>query len=362
MHDRLRTTTGVGRSVFQSTRLAAEDRYQQASRALNLVHDSVVVLDRHGRITYVNHAAEELYGLTALEMVGRSGRSTLFADSKVAFDAAWREVLASGEWRGAIAQRTGRIVESRWSAVRDNTSSRIRSILIVSTQSLNTTLAAASLAHEIKNQLAGIKGVADAFLQRRRLTRREREWMEAVRQEATKIDARVRELLDISQPRVLTTSLCSLNAVVSRVVLLAIQSFVDRRVSVEFVDDTAEPLVMPLDTSRIEDAVLNLVLNAVESIDGNGHVAVRLRRSTTGNAVIEVTDTGRGIPPKIRRRIFEPLFTTKQGGTGLGLAAVRRTAAAYHGRITFRTRIGHGSTFVLTLPIGSQPSLAENRE
>ena len=362
MDDRLRTTTGVSRSVFQSTRLAAENRYQQASRALNLVRDSVVVLDCYGRITYVNQAAEELYGLTALEMVGRAARTTLFADSKVAFDAAWREVFENGEWRGAIAQRTEQIVESRWSAVRADHSSRITSVLIVSTESLNTTLTAASLAHEIKNQLAGIKGVADAFLHRSQLTHQEREWMEAVRQEAMKIDARLRELLEVSRPRVLNSVLSSLNAVVSRVVLLATESIVDRRVSIEFIDDTSEPLFMSLDSARIEDAVLNLVLNAIESIDGEGRVTVRLRGSMTGDAVIEVTDTGCGIPFGIRQRIFEPLFTTKQGGTGLGLAAVRRTTAAYHGRITFRTRIGRGSTFVLTLPIHSQPNLAENPE
>jgi two-component system sensor histidine kinase AtoS len=357
--DRLSTTTGVGRGVFQSTRLAAENRYQQASRALNLVRDSVVVLDRNGRVTYVNHAAEELYSLTALEMIGRAARTTLFADSKIAFDAAWREVLANGEWHGAIAQRTERLMESRWSALRDNHSSRVTFVLIVSKEISNT---AASIAHEIKNQLAGIKGVADAFLQRRRLTRKEREWMEAVRQEAMKIDGRLRELLDLAPGRVSKTSLCSLNSVVSRMVLLATKSIVDRQISIEFTDDTAEPIVMPLDSARIEDAVLNLLLNAIESIDGDGRVTVRLRRSLPNDAVIEVTDSGCGIPLEIRKRIFEPLFTTKQGGTGLGLVAVRRTAAAYHGRITFKTRIGRGSTFVFTLPIRSQPSLAETQE
>ena len=368
--DRIRATTGARRSVFQPPAFAAEDLYQQTITALNLVRDSVVAVDRHGRITYLNLAAEQLFGLTSLEIVGRVARSTLFADCKLAFDTAWRKVLANGEWRGTLSQRTGngveRVVESRWSAVRAKNSSRVASVLMVITETENTKLTAANLAHEIRNPLAGIKGVADAFLQGHKLTRQERQWMEAVRHEVIKIDAHLRELLDVSQSRVFVTRLCLLSDLISRVVVLAthqLRSMTDRQILIEFIDTTAEPLVMPLDPARIEDAVLNLVLNAIESIDGDGRVTICLRRSTNGaNALIEVTDTGCGIPFDVRRRMFEPLFTTKQEGTGLGLAAVRQTAAAYHGRITFKTRIGRGSTFVLILPTRSQPHLTENPE
>ena len=369
--DRIRATAGTGRSVFQPRRLAEGVRYQQASRALDLVRDSVVALDPHGRITYVNPAAEELYSLTSVEIVGRAARTTLFAESKLTFDTAWREVLATGEWRGEIALEprngTERLVETCWSAVHDKSSSRITSVLIVSTETSNTKLTAANLAHEIRNPLAGIKGVADVFLQGHKLTPREREWMEAIRHEVMKIDARIRELLDVTHSRIFNTTLCSLSDLISRVVVLAshqLQSITDRRIVVEFIDNTAESVVMPLDSARIEDALLNLVLNAIESIDGDGRVTVCLRHrgSTKGasEALIEVTDTGSGIPLEIRKRIFEPLFTTKREGTGLGLAAVRQTAAAYHGRITFKTRVGGGSTFVLTLPIRSHSNLTEN--
>ena len=369
--DRIRANAGTGRSVFQPKMLADDDRHQQASRALDLVRDSVVALDLRGRITYVNHAAEELHSTTSVEIVGRTARTTLFAENKLTFDTAWREVLATGEWRGEIALETHsgseRVMETRWSGVRDKSSSRITSVLIVSTETSNTKLTAANLAHEIRNPLAGIKGVADAFLQGHKLTRREREWMESVRHEVMKIDARLRELLDVSHSRIFNTSLCSLSDLISRVVVLAthqLQSITDRKIVVEFIDTTAEPIVMPLDSARIEDALLNLMLNAIESIDGDGRVTVclRHRRSANGDseALIEVTDTGCGIPIEIRNRIFETLFTTKREGTGLGLAAVRRTAVAYHGRITFKTRIGRGSTFVLSLPIRSQPNLAEN--
>jgi PAS domain S-box-containing protein len=356
LDDRIHATMRTAESV--SARSLSSDLEEQKSHALNLVHDSVVIVDPRGHITYLNHAAEQLSGWTSLELEGRVARTTLFGFSKSSFDAAWREVWDKGEWRGTIAQcaKSGveRFVESHWSAIYDKQSSKIASVLIVSTETSNMNLTAAGLAHEIRNPLAGIAGVADAFLQRGQLTQQEREWMEAVRYEVMKIDARIRELLDLSQPHAFNITVCLLSDLISRVVLLATQSIKDRQITVEFIDATNETLVMPLDQTRNEDAVLNIMLNEIESIDASGRVSVCLRRqdSATGSeAVIEVTDTGCGIPLEIRERIFEPLFTTKREGIGLGIAAVRQAAAAYHGRITFKTKIGRGSTFVLALPL-----------
>lgn len=223
----------------------------------------------------------------------------------------------------------------------------------------------AALAHDVRNSLAGIKGVVDAFLERRQLTKQEREWMAAVRHEVLKIDARMRELLDVSQPREFNVKQCSLNDLISGVILLTthqVTALNDRRISIQFIDETAEAIVMSVDPASIEGAVLNLILNAIESIVGNGRVTVCLRRRAingAGEALIEVTDTGSGIPLEIRRKLFEPRFTTKSAGTGLGLAAVRQAAAAHHGRVTFTTRIGRGSKFVLSLPL---ERLTENQK
>jgi two-component system cell cycle sensor histidine kinase/response regulator CckA len=346
-----------------------ERQHREKTHALDLVNDAVVALDRHGHITYLNRAAENFYGWTAAELVGQLARTTLFGDSKPAFDTAWRTVRKNGEWRGEFAQQTKsgdeRVLEARWSAVHDQDSSRLTSVLIAATEIPKVNLTTANLAHEIRNPLAGIKGVADTFLQRRQLTPQEREWMEAVLYGVMKIDARMRELLTLSQPRAFNARKCVLSESIARVIALAMHQTKSRRVSVQFIDATTERLSIFLDPARIEDAVLNLVLNGIEAIEGSGCVTVCLRRGPKRNngndeALIEITDTGRGIPLEIRARIFEPLFTTKTQGTGLGLAAVRRTAAAYHGRISFTSKIGRGSKFVLALPLRSQPNPAEN--
>jgi PAS domain S-box-containing protein len=216
----------------------------------------------------------------------------------------------------------------------------------------------AALAHEVRNPLAGIKGVADAFLERRRLTDQEREWMEAVRGEVLKIDARLKELLDVTQPRVSTVRFCSLSALVRRVALLAshqANSIPNCKIDLEFVDTTDQSLNIAVDAAQIEDAVLNLVVNAIESIDQSGTVNVQLSRRHKGSqhdeAVITVRDTGCGIPAEHRHRIFEPFFTTKPDGTGIGLSNAKRTAATFNGRISFNSRVGCGSVFELSLPL-----------
>lgn len=217
---------------------------------------------------------------------------------------------------------------------------------------------AASLAHDVRSPLAGIKGVADAFLERRRLTCQEREWMEAVRDEVLKIDARLKELLDLTQPRVAIVKQCSLSALVRRVVLLAshqASSIPNRKIDLQFVDTTDQSLTIVADAAQLEDAIFNLVVNAIEAIELRGSVNVRLSRkmSQRDEAVITVTDTGCGITAENLQQIFEPFFTTKPEGTGIGLAAVKRTASTFNGRLSFSSRVGCGSTFELFLPLSS---------
>ena len=212
---------------------------------------------------------------------------------------------------------------------------------------------AATLAHDVRNPLAGIKGVADAFLERRRLTPQEREWMEAVRGEVLKIDARLKELLDLTLPRIPTVQQCSLNALVRRVVLLAGHQ-ANGKVDLKFVD-TDQSLTIEADAAQIEDAIFNLVVNAIESIENSGSVIVSVSRHRNGlphdEAVVRVSDTGCGIADEHSQRIFEPFFTTKPDGTGIGLSVVKRTASSFNGHISFSSRIGCGSTFELSLPL-----------
>jgi PAS domain S-box-containing protein len=221
---------------------------------------------------------------------------------------------------------------------------------------------AAGLAHEIKNPLAGIQGAVDILIRRRDKNDPEREVLEGMRHEVERIDNTVRALLDRARPRLKSVRSTSLSQIVGRAVNLArgqvANAAADGRViSVDFAPPK-DALTIPIDPAQIEDAVLNLIINAIESADSNGQVKILVARSENNRAedyegaeaVIEVSDNGRGISEEDLNRIFNPFFTTRPGGTGLGLPAVRRIVRAHGGRVEVKSSPGEGSTFTIHLP------------
>jgi PAS domain S-box-containing protein len=224
---------------------------------------------------------------------------------------------------------------------------------------------AAGLAHEIKNPLAGIQGAVDILIRRRDKNDPEREALEGMRHEVQRIDHTVRALLDRARPRLVSVRASSLPEIVGRAVNLARAQSTnvatsEHRVDIDF-DPPEPPIIISIDPAQIEDAVLNLIINAIEATDGDGQIKIRVGRSNDDQAeefmdeaIVEVSDNGRGISEEDLKRIFNPFFTTRPGGTGLGLPAVRRIARAHGGRVDVESSLGHGSTFTLYLPLNPQ--------
>ena len=217
---------------------------------------------------------------------------------------------------------------------------------------------AAGLAHEIKNPLAGIQGAVDILIRRRDASDPEREALEGVRHQVQRIDRTVRALLERARPRNLKLMRASLTDLMEATVQLARAQIGGRggdRVQIEFVPP-AEDIVLDVDSAQIEDAVLNLVINAMEAVADDGKVTVRVSHiraedEEAAEALIEVSDNGRGIEATDLANIFSPFFTTSKGGTGLGLPAVRRIARLHGGSVEVKSVVGEGSTFTIRLPI-----------
>jgi len=119
------------------------------------------------------------------------------------------------------------------------------------------------------------------------------------------------------------------------------------------------PMVL-VDKPLLEQALMNLLVNAVEAMSGGGQLFVSLRRRAE-MAEIEIRDTGRGIPPEHRQRIFQLFFTTRPGGSGIGLASAFRTVQFHNGSIDFESEVGRGTTFRIRLPLARQMESALSR-
>jgi signal transduction histidine kinase len=115
-------------------------------------------------------------------------------------------------------------------------------------------------------------------------------------------------------------------------------------------------LLLRADSGHLKQVLINLVSNAAEAMDGAGTVTLRARAARaalggreTDAVVLEVIDTGKGIPPEVEKRLFDPFFSTKETGTGLGLPIAARIVERHGGMLQYQTRPGHGTTFGVVL-------------
>ncbi|HUJ72802.1 MAG TPA: ATP-binding protein, partial [Verrucomicrobiae bacterium] len=111
------------------------------------------------------------------------------------------------------------------------------------------------------------------------------------------------------------------------------------------------------DAQQMKQVLINLIQNAADSIEVDGTITLRARQDTrrleeraSDVVVLEVQDSGGGIPPDVQNRLFDPFFSTKKGGTGLGLSIAAQIVNNHHGKLEFQTQPGQGTTFAIILP------------
>ncbi|MGA8527795.1 MAG: ATP-binding protein [Candidatus Sulfotelmatobacter sp.] len=207
---------------------------------------------------------------------------------------------------------------------------------------------ATGLAHEIRNPLAGIAGVIEIVGRDLPSTSPARAVVKDVRQEIARINRIVTDLLETARPHPPQIRRSNLNTTVEHAVMLARQQVISKPIKIELQQAPHLPEVEH-DSDQIHQVLLNLLLNAVQSMDGPGKVCVEID-TRGGDASVTVSDTGRGISPEVLSNIFRPFYTTKGNGTGLGLSLARRIVEDHHGRIEVSSVVGSGSKFTVLLP------------
>lgn len=207
---------------------------------------------------------------------------------------------------------------------------------------------AAGVAHEIRNPMASISGSIELLRQSPQASEDDRTLMTIVHREIQRLNSLIGDLLDYANPRAKQTVDFDLGSLVDETVQVARgdQNFAD----VELVSTVDHPLLVHADPAKLRQVVWNLVRNGADAaLSGGKHVRVEARRDGAG-AIITVIDDGPGIPDAMLGRIFDPFVTTKQKGTGLGLATCHTIIAEHGGRIDVETEVGAGTKFIVRLP------------
>ncbi|HTV62942.1 MAG TPA: ATP-binding protein [Alphaproteobacteria bacterium] len=186
-------------------------------------------------------------------------------------------------------------------------------------------LAAAGLAHETRNPLNIIRGMAQMISRSEELADL-KEKSRAIVDETDKVTAQLNEFINYSRPREVRRARVALNGVVAEVVRALNYDIEEKKIRVEAKMD---PLYIDADEQLLRQALFNLLLNAIQAVNQGGQIQFAARKESAAAAALEIRDDGPGVPPELRQQIFKPYFTTHQKGTGLGLAIVQQIVLAH---------------------------------
>ncbi|MDR0577337.1 MAG: PAS domain S-box protein [Candidatus Accumulibacter sp.] len=210
---------------------------------------------------------------------------------------------------------------------------------------------AAGVAHEIRNPLSSIKGIATFLAARVRSSEPEEEAAKTMISEADRLNRVVSQLLEFAKPGVMKLADANINEVVARALRLAGADIRAKKIHVVFDEDETLPRI-PMNAERFTQALLNLFLNAVQAMKPGGTLEISIRpRDEENMCVLCVRDDGEGMSQEVLASIFTPYFTTKASGTGLGLAIVHQIIEGHGGGISVKSAPGSGSAFTLSIPM-----------
>jgi two-component system sensor histidine kinase HydH len=214
---------------------------------------------------------------------------------------------------------------------------------------------AAGVAHEIRNPLSSIKGFATYFKERYQQVPEDRETADIMIQEVDRLNRVVSQLLEFARPVKVSPQKTALHKLIDDSISLIEQRALEKQITINN-DTSAQIREIFIDPDRMSQILLNLYLNAIESMAPGGELGIRIANTNAQeNIEIRVSDTGCGIEADDLSKIFDPYFTTKSSGTGLGLAIVHNILEAMGGGIRVKSRPGEGTTFRITIPIPDKP-------
>jgi PAS domain S-box-containing protein len=361
-------------------RLARERAFLET--LFDTIEDGIIVADESGCVLYFNAAAARLIGLPATGVEGeplrkflpeldwnalitsdRQGKRAVRHEFEIGYPRPRYVRLFAAALDGEAAGSTGMAL-----ILHDATEARKETSAAIESEKIHAlTLLAASVAHELGNPLNALHIHLQLMEREVRKIRentddpeglslradRLEQYLGVARGEITRLDYIITEFLQAMRPTPPRFQNVSLHGAVSATLALLRPELENRRIEVREQFAPHLPDVRH-DPAQIQQVLVNLVKNAMHAMSPGGHLTLG-SGSTTEAVWLSVADTGCGIPADRLNRIFEPFYTTKQKGTGLGLMIVQRILQEHGGRIELESRVGHGTTFKLWFPLMDRP-------
>lgn len=222
---------------------------------------------------------------------------------------------------------------------------------VLSTDKLQSlTQLSAGVAHEIRNPLGIISGNAELLNEEMGDDKQKKELVQNIISESDRLEKIIRNFLEFSKPGSLESSEQDINQILDKTLQLCQHQLQKEGVVVtkEYEKDLPK---IKMDSQRMTQVFLNLILNAREALLQGGWLTVRSFARDNKSVIVEIQDSGMGIPSEIVNKIFEPFYTTKKTGSGLGLPIAKRIIEDHHGKIEIQSEHGKGTTVRVILPI-----------
>jgi signal transduction histidine kinase len=303
---------------------------------------------------------ESLLALTEeLTAINRNAAERFMSDTNAALTRLQRFVFASLLGLLVCGAAIIFLIYRRTIAPLRNTLTESRALLERQEKLASLGVFATGIAHEIRNPLTAIKVRLFTLKNSRQPDTSEHEDIEVIGAEIDRLEHIVRDFLQFARPAEPEFQTLPVNQLLQEVHMLLQSDLVARSVSLKLEQHTNQ--LIRVDPSKMKQVLINFVQNGAESMVGDGTVTLCSRQDRqllngrlANVVVIDVTDTGSGIPPEVQKRLFDPFFTTKEAGTGLGLPIAARIVEKHGGVIQFRTQPQRGTTFSIVLPSASK--------
>jgi PAS domain S-box-containing protein len=352
------------REIFSTLR-------ENLDQIMSGLEDGLLLFSRDGRAVMASPAVEKFLGIESGALLGRRAAEIFPAEhplrEALRFSGELLEPVQGAEVAGSPGQpkRIGisvQAIEERGTRMgalvvfRDLESlERIGSQLQVSERLAAIGRVTAGVAHEVKNPLNSMRlwleNLKETLPADQELAQQAVKILDG---EIDRLDRVVKTFLDFSRPVELKLEETQLKELLEEILAVANPQIQQARVEISVEARDGTPLVRA-DRQLIKQAILNLVLNACEVMEKQPETSARKLTLSLGKndsvAELRVADTGPGIPPEHRRKIFQLYFTTRKGGSGIGLATTFRIVQMHNGSIDFESEVGRGTTFRIELPL-----------